>query len=88
MTSPLARIYAIALASLVFFVSWALIAAKPWAPTTNPQLLALAQQVQQQSVALQQQQLGKQSQAGGTTQLASGRARVVTLPPLTITKTS
>ncbi len=83
MTSPLARIYAIALASLVFFLAWALIAAKPWASSTNPQLLALAQQVQQQNAALQAQS------GSGTTQLGTtGHAKVVTLPPLTITKTS
>jgi hypothetical protein len=86
MTSPLARIYAIALASLVFFLSWALIAAKPWASSTNPQLLALAQQVQQQNTLLASQAAGGQS---GTTQTGgSAHAKVVTLPPLTITKTS
>ncbi len=85
MTSPLARIYAIAIASLVFFVSWALIAAKPWASSTNPQLLALAQQVQQQNTLLASQAGGQP----GTTQLGTtGHAKVVTLPPLTITKTS
>jgi hypothetical protein len=85
MTSPLARIYAIALASLVFFLAWALIAAKPWASSTNPQLLALAQQVQQQNAVLAGQAAGQSA----TTRLgASGRAKVVTLPPLTITRTS
>ncbi len=86
MTSPVARIYAIALASLVFFLAWALIAARPWASSTNPQLLALAQQVQQQNTLLTAQAGGGRS---GTTQLGtSGRAKIVTLPPLTITKTS
>jgi hypothetical protein len=85
MTSPLARIYAIALASLVFFLSWALIAAKPWASTTNPQLLALAQQVQQQNALLASQAAGAQT---GVQQGGSAKAKVVTLPPLTITKTS
>jgi hypothetical protein len=86
MTSQLARIYAIAIATLVFFLSWALIAAKPWASSTNPQLLTLAQQVQQQNALLTAQAASGQS---GTTQLgASAHAKVVTLPPLTITKTS
>ncbi len=86
MTSPLARIYAIAIASLVFFLSWALIAAKPWASSTNPQLLALAQQVQQQNALLASRGATGQT---GTAQLGSkAGAKIVTLPPLTITKTS
>ena len=45
MTNTLARSYVIALAILVFFLSWAVIAARPWvlAPeaNTDPRIVAL-----------------------------------------------
>lgn len=45
MTSNLGRVYAIAMATVVFFLSWAVIAARPWvsAPEakTDPRIVAL-----------------------------------------------
>jgi hypothetical protein len=46
MTNHVARLYAIALALVVFFLSWAAVAAAPWnheqtAATPNPQVAAL-----------------------------------------------
>jgi hypothetical protein len=45
MTSGLGRIYAIALATVVFFLAWAVIAARPWVETpdakTDPRIAAL-----------------------------------------------
>lgn len=45
MTSALGRVYAISLAIIVFFLAWAVIAARPWAepPTakTDPRIVAL-----------------------------------------------
>lgn len=43
MTSHLGRLYAIALAIVVFFLAWAVVAAHPWATTTpDPRMRALA----------------------------------------------
>jgi hypothetical protein len=45
MTSGLGRIYAIALATVVFFLTWAVIASRPWVETpdakTDPRIVAL-----------------------------------------------
>lgn len=46
MTEPSHRFYAIVLALVVFFVTWATVAARPWA-ATDPRLAALAQREQQ-----------------------------------------
>jgi hypothetical protein len=35
MTDHVVRLYALSLAALVFLVSWAVIAARPWAPTAE-----------------------------------------------------
>ena len=43
MTDRTLRLYAVVVAVLVFFVAWAAVAARPWAPTkTDPRLAALA----------------------------------------------
>jgi len=46
MTSHVGRLYALALALLVFFLTWALVAARPWAAKAfaqdDPRLAALA----------------------------------------------
>jgi hypothetical protein len=44
MTSHVARLYAVAVALLVFFLSWAAVAAHPWVSTvsSDPRLAALA----------------------------------------------
>jgi hypothetical protein len=47
MTDRTVRLYAVVVAVLVFFVSWAAVAARPWAATkTDPRLAALAQREQ------------------------------------------
>ena len=47
MTDASHRVYAVVIAVVVFFVSWATVAAKPWAPTkTDPRLAAIAQREQ------------------------------------------
>lgn len=44
MTSHAGRIYALALALIVFFLAWAVVAARPWASAAgDPRLRALAQ---------------------------------------------
>lgn len=109
MTSHVGRLYALALALLVFFMAWAVVAARPWATTAkaDPRIAALVvreQRIRHESVAVRRivnrrwavyrKQLHvRQAQiaAAKQVQLASGPApsvRVVTLPPLTITRTS
>lgn len=111
MTSHVGRLYALALALLVFFLTWAVVAAHPWATSAkaDPRIAALVvreQRIRHESVAVRrivnrrwavyrtqlharQAQIAAAKQAQA--QLASGPApsvRVVTLPPLTITRTS
>jgi hypothetical protein len=110
MTNHTARLYALALALFVFFLTWTAVGARPWATAStqrDPQLTALAareQRLRQESLAVQkvvrqrwnvyrvelrkrQAQIAAVRQA----QLAAAPApsvRVVTLPPLTVTRTS
>ena len=42
MTSHHGRLYAIALTLVVFFLGWAVVAARPWVTTADPRLGALA----------------------------------------------
>jgi hypothetical protein len=100
MTDHAGRLYALVLAVLVFFVSWAAIAAHPWVTTTtDPRMAALAareQQLRRDAVAVHQivnrrwatyrTQLAQRKRANLAAHLAP--VRVVTLPPLTITRTS
>lgn len=47
MTDTSHRTYAVVIAAVIFFVSWATVAAKPWATTKpDPRLAALAQREQ------------------------------------------
>ncbi len=47
MTDASHRLYAVVIAVVVFFVSWATVAAKPWATAkTDPRLAAIAQREQ------------------------------------------
>jgi multidrug efflux pump subunit AcrA (membrane-fusion protein) len=133
MTSHHGRLYALAGSILIFFVTWAVIAAHPWATTKaasrDPQLVALAQREQklrraaglvqqvvarryadyrrrfaaykaalarrqaqiaaaQQAAAQQAAQLASVQQATPAPAPSSGGVRVVTLPPLVVTRTS
>jgi hypothetical protein len=97
MTSHLGRLYALALAVLVFSLAWALVAAKPWASAaTSPreQLIALREQALRRETTLVNSILRQRAALAQQTrprQLAAAPAppvRVVTLPPLTVTRTS
>lgn len=125
MTSHVGRLYALALALVVFFLVWATVAARPWstqsAPRTDPRVAALAareQRLRHESVAVarivhrrwevyrvrlhrRQHQIAAvkraNAEAARQARLAAASApavaaapsvRVVTLPPLTITRTS
>jgi hypothetical protein len=100
MTDHAARLYALAAAVLVFFVAWVAVTARPWvnasasAATTDARVQALVvrqQRVQAEALAVRRVLAARKKAAP----LASAAApapqptvRVVTLPPLTITRTS
>ena len=115
MTSHTGRLYALAFALVVFFLAWALVAARPWATAAaDPRLKAqAAREARLRSearlvnrVVAQRWTLYRRELHLRNTQIASVRARaaqlalgvhrgpgvgsvrVVTLPPLTITRTS
>jgi hypothetical protein len=119
MTSHAGRLYALALALVVFFLAWAVVAARPWqaAPAADPRLKALAQRearlrhearlvkrVVARRFAVYHRQLRARraeiaaAKARAAAALAASYAaapvasspsvQVVTLPPLTITRTS
>jgi len=110
MTSHTGRLYALALALLVFFLTWSAIAAAPWKPTSatsDPRLAALAARelrIRHESVVVarivkhrwavyrielrkRQGQIAAAKRAVAST-AAAPSVRVVSLPPLTITRTS
>lgn len=111
MTSHVARLYSIALALFIFFLTWAAVGARPWASSgsqSDPRLAALAareQQLRHESVVVQrlvrhrwavyrkqlrkrQSQIAAAKQAQAQLAAAAPSVRVVSLPPLTVTRTS
>ena len=90
MTSHTARLYALALTLVVFFVGWAAIAARPWAQTAkDPRMAALnvrAAQLKQQAAFINQ--VVALRAKNKTTAAAAPAVKVVNLPPLTVTRTS
>ena len=99
MTNHAGRLYAVALGLVVFFLAWAGVAARPWATAgPDPRLQALAARTAQlnQQAKLVNQIVAQRAQLAQVTknrQLASAAAapaavKIVTLPPLTITRTS
>jgi hypothetical protein len=92
MTSHVGRLYAVALALFVFFLVWAGVAARPWASTNQSaqvQVLALREQALKRETALVNEILSLRAKQSAVVSSAPAPAvRVVTLPPLTITRTS
>jgi len=118
MTSHVARLYAVALALVVFFLTWAMIAARPWASSggqkADPRLAALAareQRIRHESLVVRRivrrrwaryrvelrkrnaQIAARRVQNAAATRVAATAAAapsvsVVSLPPVTITRTS
>ena len=88
MTSHVGRLYSLALALVVFFLAWAVVAARPWAPS--------AAQPRLQALAAREARLRREAQLVNRIVAARARAhhapaaavKVVNLPPLTITRTS
>ena len=103
MGNHVGRLYAAAIGVLVLFLTWAVVAANPWAApkaSAQVQLIALREQALKRETALvntilrQRAAAAKQSQqiaavqSAPVAQAAQPSVRVVNLPPLTITKTS
>jgi hypothetical protein len=86
------RLYVFAVALLVFFVTWAVVAARPWAPRTatasDPRIAALAareQRIHRESVLVRKLRVQRAQQIAAAPAPAP---RIVNLPPLVITRTS
>jgi hypothetical protein len=109
MTSHTGRLYALAVTLVVFFLTWTVVATRPWGASArpDPRLAALAireQQLRRESIVVrrlvqhrwavyrvQLKQRHAQISAAHRAQLAAASApsvRVVSLPPLTVTRTS
>jgi hypothetical protein len=101
MTSHTGRLYAAAAGLLAFFVLWAAIAAHPWRTATqDTRLAALAQREQLlrreaklvHQIVLQRKAAArvatKKARQVAATAATTAPVRVVTLPPLVITRTS
>jgi hypothetical protein len=91
MTNHTGRLYALALALVVFFVAWAVVAARPWQPASpDPRLQALAVRQAQlrRDARLVQQIVSRQRPAHPSSAVVAPSVRIVNLPPLTITRTS
>jgi hypothetical protein len=93
MTSHTGRLYALALALVVFFLGWAAVAARPWTATAKPdprlQALAIRQAMLRQEAKLVAQIVAQRKAATpAAAQSVSAPVKVVNLPPLTITRTS
>jgi hypothetical protein len=90
MTNHVVRLYALALALVLFFLTWTVVAARPWAVTSaDPRLTALKareQRVRTESVAVQRivhhrwavyrAQLRRRQ-----SQIAAAKARIAAAPP-------
>ena len=87
MTNHVARLYLLAASVLGFFVAWAGIAAHPWqqsaAPApASPALIAYEQRLRADAALVRRLVALRQARP------AAPAVRVVTLPPLTTTRTS
>jgi hypothetical protein len=102
MTSHVARLYTASVAIVVFFLAWVGVAANPWGSTAgDPQLAALAareQEVRAESLAVQRivnarwaayrSELARRHALDAAQAAPPPPVRVVTLPPVTITRSS
>jgi hypothetical protein len=95
MANHTARLYALALGLVVFFLAWAVVAARPWAATaTDPRMRALAvrgAQLRQEAKLVNRIVALRAKAAAASRPVAAAPAsavQVVNLPPLTVTRTS
>jgi hypothetical protein len=80
MTSHVGRLYALALALVVFFLAWAVVAARPWASATTTTSYPSAQ--------LRREAKLVNAIVAARSHTKAAAVRVVNLPPITITRTS
>lgn len=94
MTDHVVRLYALAVAVLAFFVTWAVVAAQPWKQAAPA---SAASAVSAQLAAYEQKLVRTGALADLLTRKRSSRTapvpvllppRIVTLPPVTVTRTS
>jgi hypothetical protein len=104
MTSHVGRLYTLAVALLVFFLAWSVFAARPWVAKADPRVAALAareQRIRHESLLVRRivqkrwaryrVELKKRKALIAARQALpapSPSVRVVSLPPLTVTRTS
>jgi hypothetical protein len=96
MTNHVVRLYTASAAIVVFFITWAGIAARPWVtPASDSEVAALAQRQHrlERDVELVQliarRRAAANSDARSAAQAASApRVRIVHLPPITVTRSS
>jgi len=95
MTSHVGRLYSLAFALVVFFLAWAVVAARPWAAATKPDprakaLVVRANRLRHEAVILDRLLLAQQRTraTAAATPAPAPRVRIVTLPPITITRSS
>jgi hypothetical protein len=103
MTSHVGRLYAAAVAIVVFFFAWLAVATKPWLPPpSNPRLAALtAREERLRAESIAAQRIVDERWAAYRLELARLRTqnarvpavsppavRIVTLPPVTTTRSS
>ena len=98
MTNHVHRLYALALAVLVFFLTWAAVSARPWAqevapssPADGSKIAALQarERALQKKIALAwDQQRAEPAQAASLPAQAATPAQVVSEPPATVTRSS
>jgi len=103
MTSHVGRLYAATVAIVVFLLMWLAIAARPWLPqSTDPRVVALAareQQLRVESAVVQRvvsdrwatdprELARRQALNAAATAAPAPQVRIVSLPPVTTTKSS
>jgi len=99
-TNQVGRLYALALALILFFLTWAIVAARPWSTAAaDPRLKTLAARETQlrREAQLVNRIVARRwavyraalnARQAAIAAAPSAGVRIVTLPPLTITKTS
>jgi hypothetical protein len=99
-TNQVGRLYALALALVLFFLTWAIVAARPWSTAAaDPRLKALAARETQlrREARLVNRIVARRwtayraalhARQAAIAAAPSASVRIVTLPPLTITRTS
>jgi hypothetical protein len=86
MTSHVGRLYVVALALVVFFLAWAVVAARPWTPVSaDPRARILAVRAAQ---LRREAKLVSAVVAARRAHAPAPAVRVVNLPPITVTRTS